>query len=176
MTEHIWKEFHEQLLGFIKTKVNSSETAEDILQEVFMKIHKNIDKIHDNKKTTSWVYQITRNTIIDYYRKKKIDFQENKLTESLPEKVGQDSSDFTQCLKPFITKLPENDKAILLATTYGNISQKEYALKNNLSYSATKSRVQRARQKLKELFVSCCNIESDSYGNIISSDIDNCNC
>ena len=70
MTKDIWEEFHLELLGFIKTRINDSDTAEDILQEVFVKIHNNTDTLKQNFSLASWVYQITRNTIIDFYRKK----------------------------------------------------------------------------------------------------------
>ena len=65
---------------------------------------------------------------------------------------------------------------ILNKTVYEGMSQKEYAESINLSYTATKSRVQRARKKLKDLFVECCAIETDRYGNIISEKKEDCNC
>ena len=176
MTKDIWKEFNQELLGFIKARVNNSENAEDILQEVFIKIHKNVNSLKDNKKIASWVYQITRNAIIDFYRKKKNDHTGHEFEKNLPEKIDNSTTDFTKCLKPFILQLPEKDKDILLKTTFENISQKEYSTNNNLSYSATKSRVQRARKQLNKMFVECCGIESDKYGNIISSNNENCDC
>lgn len=176
MTKDIWKEFNQELLGFIKKRVHNSENAEDILQEVFIKIHKNVNSLKDNKKVASWVYQITRNAIIDFYRKKKDDSTRNEFENILPEELDNSTMDFTKCLKPFILQLPEKDKDILLKTTFENISQKDYSLNNNLSYSAAKSRVQRARKELNKMFVECCNVESNKYGNIISSDSENCNC
>ena len=176
MTGDIWKEFNKELLGFIKARVNNSENAEDILQEVFIKIHKNVSSIQEGKKTASWVYQITRNTIIDFYRKKKKDYTDYIFEKSLPEDIDYSTTDFIKCLKPFILQLPEKDKDILLKTTFENISQKQYALDNNLTYSTVKSRVQRARKQLKKMFVKCCNIEADKYGNIISSRKKECDC
>ena len=67
---HIMKYINKSaLLNFIKTKVSNDHDAEDILQEVFRKIYINLDKVNDDNKLTSWMYQITRNVIIDYYRK-----------------------------------------------------------------------------------------------------------
>ena len=102
MTEHIWKSFHEQLFGFIKARVHSTETAEDILQEIFIKIHKNVKNIKNEQKIASWVYQITRNTIIDYYRKKKIDTKDytsriDDFFSETTEEVGS-QIDFIKCL------------------------------------------------------------------------------
>ena len=78
MTEDIWKEFHERLRNFIKTKVYNETDVDEIMQESFYKIHKNIDKIKDIGKIESWLYQIVRNSIVDYFRiKKNIEFDEN---------------------------------------------------------------------------------------------------
>lgn len=168
MTEQIWKEFNVQLLGFIKSRVNNEEIARDILQEVFIKIHQKIHSIKDDSKITSWVYQITRNTIIDLYRKNKVKTTEFFLEEVLPERIELQNSDFSKFIIPFIKLLPKKDQEILNTISFGNVSQKEYAKRHNLSYSATKSRVQRARAKLKKSFTECCDIQHDNYGNIMS--------
>lgn len=175
-TEDIWREFHERLLGFIKKRVNHDELAKDMLQEVFIKIHQGIDSIQDEKRITSWVYQITRNTIIDHFRKKKELTAELPTNDVLPEELEDQFVDFTHCVAPFIKQLNEKDQEILKTVSFGNVSQKEYAEHQNISYSTAKSRVQRAREKLKESFIACCNIESDVYGNIISHSENNCDC
>jgi len=72
MTSELWSRFNKQLLVFIKSKVQDKDQAEDILQNVFIKIHSNIDKTEDFQKIESWIYQITRNTIIDYYKQYKM--------------------------------------------------------------------------------------------------------
>lgn len=175
MTAAIWKEFHEQLLAFIRSRVDNSATAEDILQEVFIKIHQKHATVREEKKLTSWIYQITRNAIIDHYRKQRNGQQIAELDETLPDIKEEVPEDLTACLKPFIQQLPEHYRDILEKTTYGNLSQKAYALQNNLSYPAVKSRVQRARQAMQQLFNECCMVEADKYGNILSAEKGNCN-
>ena len=177
-TELIWGDFYDKLLGFVKSRVNNDENAEDILQEVFIKIHKNSSQLKDQKKLVSWLYQITRNTIIDFYRKKKLEFSD-QLDQEFPAEIKLDEDinpQFIKCLMPFVNKLPEIYKQALIKTSLEGISQKNYAQEMNLSYSAAKSRIQRAKIKLKESFTACCAIQADKYGNIISSNIDNCNC
>ena len=176
MTKAIWEEFHRELLGFIKTRVSDSDTAEDILQDVFIKIHSNIDTLKINSSLTGWVYQITRNTIIDFYRKKKLDYSDKDFDKPLPLEMEDINGDFLSCVKPFISQLPKKYKDILTTVTYNNISQKEYAQAENISYSAAKSRIQRAKEKLKELFLACCSVQSDSYGNIVSYERVKCSC
>jgi len=71
-TEDIWEEFGGKLHGFIRARVNDEQNAEDILQDVMVKIHLKSATLNEKDKLTSWLYQITRNTIIDFYRKKSI--------------------------------------------------------------------------------------------------------
>ena len=71
--ETIWRENHDQLLSFINKRIKNKEESEDILQEVFIKILSKIGTLKDSSKLQSWVYQMTRNAIIDYIRKKKFE-------------------------------------------------------------------------------------------------------
>lgn len=172
-TEQIWTDFKDELLGFIKSRINDIETSEDLLQDVFIKIHKNLNSLNESTNLASWIYRVTRNTIIDYYRKKKVLVYKDTIEERFPEELPKSDKDFTKCLNVFMKQLPDKDQDVLSKVTYGEVSQKEYAEQMNQSYSAVKSRVQRAREKLKEQFVTCCEVESDKYGNVIS---DNCKC
>jgi RNA polymerase sigma-70 factor (ECF subfamily) len=155
-TEKIWKDFNQQLLGFIKSKVSDTLIAEDILQEVFIKIHLKASTLSNSNKLTSWLYQITRNTIIDYYRKNQPDFSDEFPQHLTDTEEKKEQSDFSQCLQPFIKRLPLKYKEAILKTELGSLSQKDYAKELNLSYSATKSRVQRAKKMLHESFLDCC--------------------
>src|SRR5579884_302068 len=67
-TESLWEAFHTKLQQFILKRVQDEQNAEDILQEVFLKIHARIDTLRDEEKLQSWMYSIARNTIADYYR------------------------------------------------------------------------------------------------------------
>lgn len=165
-TTNIWQEFHQQLFNFINKRVKDKDIANDILQDVFIKIHLKLETLSHEDKLTSWVYQITRNSILDFYKKQKpqVDIPES-LIEISEEKTY--NAEMSNCLKPMIEQLPVDYKEAILQTELGNLSQKEYAQKIGISYSGAKSRVQRARQQLHQLFNECCKVESDKYGNII---------
>ena len=174
-TEQIWIDFNQQLLGFINSRVNNKSTAEDILQDVFLKIHLNAKKLKEETKLQSWLYQITRNAIIDFYRLKKLPISNNLVLE-IPEELNEESFlDFCNCLMPFIHQLSKKDKEAILKTELGSLSQKEYAENIGISYSTLKSRVQRAKLKLRDSFVSCCKMKIDKNGRIIPSK-NECSC
>src|SRR5438128_3430700 len=71
-TEQTWNALHDPLRIFIRKRVPNDESAEDLLQDVFLKIHMHIDALRDEERLESWVYQIARNLIIDYYRRQTL--------------------------------------------------------------------------------------------------------
>lgn len=176
MTESIWNRFREELLGFIKARVNNKDDAEDLLQEVFIKIHSKGSTLSKSDKLAPWVFQITRNSITDYYRKTERHVFKENVETGFPEDITYLNKDLLVCLKPFVEQLPEKYRHALLQTSFEDKSQKEYAEENGLSYSAAKSRIQRARKQLKDLFVNCCVINTDKYGNIIDIEKGNYSC
>ncbi len=67
-TENIWETFHSGLRNFILQRVPDEQSADDVLQETFLKIHTRIATLRDEDKLQSWMYQIARHAIADYYR------------------------------------------------------------------------------------------------------------
>jgi RNA polymerase sigma-70 factor (ECF subfamily) len=165
-TETIWQTFHQELFNFINKRVKDKDISKDILQDVFIKIHLKLKTLSDKDKLTSWVYQITRNSILDYFKKQKLKVP---LTDNMMELQEEKmfNEDLANCLKPMIAQLPDNYKEAIMQTEMGHLSQKAYAESIGISYSGAKSRIQRARQQLHELFNECCAIEADKYGNIM---------
>ncbi|MCB0726846.1 MAG: RNA polymerase sigma factor SigZ [Ignavibacteriae bacterium] len=169
--ESIWKNFNRELYNFILSKVKDRDTAKDILQETFIKIQKNIHTLKDDKSLKYWIYRITYNSIIDYFRVNNNLNEFDKNCENTPqpetEELNENNTKLAECVIPFINKLPSIYKEALTLTEFENYTQLELADHLGISYSGAKSRVQRAKVKLKELFEDCCNISYDKYGNII---------
>ncbi len=159
-TEMIWKQFSKRLLLFIDSKIKNEIDAEDLFQEVFLKIHNNLEKLKNLKKIESWIYQITRNVINDYYRKYKL-FDELPENLSVPTAEEQDfRKDIAICLIGLLGQLPEIYKQPLKASYLEGKTQKKIAEEIGLSLPGVKSRVQRGRSMLTGILKECCNIES----------------
>lgn len=165
----IWVEFSVPLKRFISKRISNSQDVEDILQDVYIKIYTNADSLINNTKIHAWVYRITRNAIVDYYRKKgTIEFTE--LSDELESEKDEDLSlngEIAACIKKMIDSLPGKYKEAVLLTEFHNLTQKELSERIGLSLSGAKSRVQRGRKMLKEMLLGCCNLEFDQMGNII---------
>ncbi len=79
--ETIWTEFSAKLGQFIAARVADPATAEDILQDVFVKIQRRLDQLQDPAKLQGWLYLVSRNAIIDHHRTRK---ETTEVPESLP--------------------------------------------------------------------------------------------
>jgi RNA polymerase sigma-70 factor (ECF subfamily) len=167
-TEAIWRKFSPQLKHFIRSRVSDESVSDDILQEVFKKIHSHVGTLKDDTKVESWIYKITRNTIIDHYRTQKIEEDiphDIPIFERMPEKI--DSKTGFTSIKAIIETLPQPYAQALLLTEFEGLTQKELAQRLEISVSGAKSRVQRARKMLKSKLNECCRIEFDSHGTIV---------
>jgi RNA polymerase sigma-70 factor (ECF subfamily) len=166
----IWDEFSNVLRGFIFGQVRNETVADDILQEVFVKIINNIDKLKDKTKLRAWLYQITRNTIIDHYRHHKTEITIPNLLEDVadePEVESQFNAELGPCIKALIERLPDKYKAAVELTEFEGLTQKEMGDRLGLTLAGAKSRAQRAREKLRKLLFECCTFEIDRRGNIM---------
>lgn len=175
----IWDEFSRPLKRYIIKRVASAEDAEDILQEVFLKIHSNLKNLEDGKKIHAWIYTITRNTITDYYRKNSrmpelTEFHEN-ISESSPLELTA-SLEIAACLQGMINSLPEKYQEAIRFSEFEKLSQKEISEKLGISVSGVKSRVLRGRKMLKEMLLGCCQLEFDSLGHVIDYEHKEKNC
>jgi RNA polymerase sigma-70 factor (ECF subfamily) len=168
-----YTEFRSELLSYIKNKVRSKEDAEDILQNVFIKISSNIDKLEEDVKLKNWIFTITRNSIIDYYRlnarRKNIAIMDD-VDLDIPAAENQDSTQgLDQCINRMIALLPDEYRDIIIDSEIKGIKQKDLADHYGLAYPSIRSRVQRGRERLKQLFYNCCHIETDSRGNVMNA-------
>ena len=71
VVETVWNTLNPTLQQFIRRRVPDTPTADDLLQEVYLKVHTNVDSLRDPARMESWVYQIARHVITDYYRAQK---------------------------------------------------------------------------------------------------------
>ena len=115
-TESIWHEMRERLGGFIARRVPADD-AEDILQDVFLRIHKGLGGLRDSQSVTAWTYQIARNAITDYHRKRAAagraiaavaqDVQEADEPDD-EAIVAQAVNEFSRCMTPMMGELPDH--------------------------------------------------------------------
>lgn len=172
----IYHDFNDSLIMFIRSRVDDYDLAEDILQDVYLKIHSNIGSVRDTSRLTSWIYQITRNAIIDQYRRAH---PQSELQEDCIAPQVEDPDIYVELassVRDMLNCLPASDRQALELADLHSIKQDEIAKQLGISLSGAKSRIQRARQKLKQTFLNCCHFEFDHHGRVMDfqSNCDHC--
>ncbi len=154
---HSWYEqYGPDLQAFLHNKVG--EEAEDILHELFVKLHHKQHILSEVKDARKWLYTAAKRAAIDHFRKqnRKLQTKENDAAEV------SDPNVVARCLYSFIPSLSARDQRLLLAVDISGIGQKELAEEEGIPYSSMKSQVQRARKKLRKTFEDSCEVTYDA--------------
>ncbi|MGH7230314.1 MAG: RNA polymerase sigma factor SigZ [Nitrospiraceae bacterium] len=172
----IWQQVHDGLRVFIARRVANDAEAEDILQEVFLRLHRRLDSLKDPSRLVSWVFQITRHAIADYYRAPErqrevpaglaVDMETahpapiDDLTRP-SSNSGRLREELAACLRPMMERLSDEYREAVTLVELEGLTQNAAAKRLGLSVSGMKSRVQRGRRQLKDLLEQCCVIQLD---------------
>ncbi len=173
LTSSIWKAFAQPLKGYLVKQTKDDFIAEDLLLEVFLRIHQKSDTLRDSAGLKSWVYTIARNVLMDYFRKEK---KLSELSEDIDVADKETKADMHNCIYPFIERLPEPYKSTLQLTELKGVKHKILADEEGVSISAIKSRVQRGREMIRDMFVACCHFQLTADGKLTGEHQDSSQC
>lgn len=153
--EVLIKRYLKPVFGFVFRNIGNEEAAQDITQEVFVKVWKNIKKFDCEKSFKSWIFTIAKNSSIDFLRQKKqtlplkedivgekSDFQENMENISLARKIHLS-----------LNELSPSYRLVILLKTESNLTFREIAKELNEPLNTIKSRYRRALSLLRELVI-----------------------
>lgn len=153
----IYNQFFKKIFTFIYYRVNHKEVAEDLTEEVFLKAYAKIGSVRDEQAFVAWLYQISRNLVIDYYRAKKIDVSLEEVENTLVYEsniidalnLGQDQKILLDCL----AKLPAEQQIVLKLKFLEGLENETISEMLNKSEGAIRVIQHRGINKLKELFI-----------------------
>ncbi len=177
-TEVVWQHVQQRLRGFIARRVRAGD-VDDVLQEVLLRMHRNLPHVKQHERLDAWMFQITRNVIIDLHRRR---IATPEIPAALPEGTtdvasadgfrdadhGREAEELSACLRPMIAALPRVYRHAIRMTDIEGLTQKEAASRAGVSFSGMKSRVQRARERLRVMLEECCRVELDRRGGIVA--------
>ena len=150
--DRIYTEYSGKVMGYICARIRSSADAEDIHSEVFEKILRKIEDFDETKASlNTWIFTITRNTVIDHFRRTK---PSEELDENLSDNIELDedllNSETLSELAAALKRLPEQMRDIIVLRYYDGKPLTEIAELMNLSYGAVKLRHQNAVLMLRQ--------------------------
>lgn len=172
----LWKELHSGVSAFVRRRIRNRADADDVVQGVFLRVHRGLESLRDEQRVHAWIYRAARNAVIDHYRSKgrsreeAVGLWDDLREQDHGEPFGSEAGlrELAGCLRPLMARLSEPDRLALARVDIDGVSQVAAARELKLSTSGMKSRVQRARGRLKELVEACCLVERGRRGDILS--------
>ncbi len=162
-TQDIWNLYAQDLKNFILSKTHNVAATEDLLQDVFLKVHTKKQFLEKEDSLKSWLFTIANHTVLDYFRK-----EAKKQINTVPTETytfnETENHHAVDCVLPLILRLPKKYREVLLLTTIKGLKHAEVAAKLELSLPATKSRILRGKELLKQSFMDCCDYTLDENG------------
>jgi RNA polymerase sigma-70 factor (ECF subfamily) len=190
-TEAIWIEFHANLLRFVARRVRNPADAEDVVQRVFLQVHRALPTLRDADRLPAWLYRTTRRVLADFYRA-PAHLRELTMGDAVEVAGDVDAAstagdpdeptalaELSSCLRPLMASLSDADQEALTLVEFGGMSQVDAARQLGVSVSGMKSRVQRARTRLRATVEACCRVELDRRGGVSAYEPncgDSCGC
>ncbi|HHG3549469.1 sigma-70 family RNA polymerase sigma factor [Photobacterium halotolerans] len=158
-----WHLSESELYYWLLKQTSDPDLSFDLLQDTFLKALQQRQAFCDIQNQRAWLYRVARNMLIDKQRKANQEqVQELSDNTSIWEEHELPAVDsLAQCLPKALSKLTESESEIIKQCDLQGLTQHEFAEQNGLTLVATKSRIQRARQKLKSILQTQCRIRFD---------------
>ena len=169
----LWEQFGPPLRGFLARRVPPGVDADDLIQEVFLRVIRGVAALRSTDRPEAWLFQIARNALRDSLRVRlRRDGRTDPLEGDLPAEVDPAAdraaeAELAPCLTAMIDRLAEPYRTAITLTSLHGLSQADAARQLGVSVSGMKSRVQRGRVQLRQMLVTCCSIALDVRGGVV---------
>jgi len=168
----IYDEYYQPVRRFILNTVRNEWVADDLVQETFIKINNNLETVRDASKLKSWIFRIAYNNCQDFFRSRgKSSSLDNEEIQEIPEETSSPAVPATQkaleqfqmrqCVFGLVNHLPEPLRSVIILSDVDEFSQQEIADIIGITVANVKTRLHRARKKLKGLLEEHCVFEVD---------------
>jgi RNA polymerase sigma-70 factor (ECF subfamily) len=149
--------------------VATQSDVDDVLQEVFVRVHRGEAAVRDGERFGGWVHRIARHAVADHLRSRARHpvRSEGDVETAVPDDESTLEAELGECVALFVARLPSPYREAITLTDLEGLTQKDAAEMLGLSVSGMKSRVQRGRDRIRQMFEQCCEISVDARGRVI---------
>ena len=160
-----WHQHEAELRGWLRHRLRNTVDAEDLLQDVFLKAMRQGERFCAITNARAWLYEVARNALADRLRlaRNTVELPED-ISADLDEAAAVDS--LAACLPRVLSELSPEDREAITLCDLERLPQEEYARRKGLSLPGAKSRVQRARKRLREQLTLSCQVSLDAAGQV----------
>jgi len=170
-----WRAFRQRLLGYVRRRVNDPADAEDLVQDILARASGRLNTLHAGDRLVPWLDALTRNALVDFYRRKgrspaRVPLEAIPVEPATVEEPEGDRqrAALGACVRPMVGALPDRYREVLVRVDLNGERQVDVAEDLGVGVSTLKSRVQRGRALLRDAFTDCCTFDRDAAGRVVN--------
>ena len=160
-----WAAHEPELRGWLRRRLGNPALADDLLQDLFLKALRQGERFCSVHNARAWLFEVARNTLADHLRVARDTVE---LPDDLPAPADEPATvdTLTACLPRVLSELSDEDREAITLCDLQGMSQADFAAARGLNLSAAKSRIQRARLRLKQRMTQVCQVQLDATGHV----------
>jgi RNA polymerase sigma-70 factor (ECF subfamily) len=161
-----WTAHEPELRGWARHRLNNPTDVDDLLQDLFLKVLRHGERFCSVHNARAWLFEVARNTLADRLRVARHTVE---LPDDLPSPVEETAvvDTLTGCLPRVLSELDTEDSDAITLCDLQGMAQADYARAKGLSLSSAKSRIQRARLRMKARMTVACRVQLDDAGHVL---------
>ena len=164
----VYDRHYDRVRRFVLATVKDDWVADDLVQETFVRVQKNLDSLRDPSKLSSWLFGIAHNLCMDHFRRVKssgvsevLDVREVEIAEQDFIHKELEQQQMGKCVRELMDLLPESLRTVLILFDTMDFSHEEIAEVLGISVENAKVRLHRARKRLRSILEEKCTFEMD---------------
>jgi RNA polymerase sigma-70 factor, ECF subfamily len=168
-----WSAVAGEIRPYVRSRVGSDADADDVMQEVLLRMHRGLAALRDEQRLTSWAFGIARRAIADHGRARgrmALPTEPAVVDAEFEDEPNTDEASadaLTSVIAGFVAALPSPYREAVTLTELEGCTHAQAASMLGISLTAMKSRVRRGRQKLRQSLERCCAIELDARNRVV---------
>jgi RNA polymerase sigma-70 factor (ECF subfamily) len=164
-----WQAHEGELRGYLRRRLRDVDAADDVLQDVFLKAIRHAGRFCAVEDRRAWLFRVARNALVD---RQRTAHPHEPLSAELADSLADEPDlpdpvdALSGCLARTLAELAADDASILRACDLGGQTQRAFAEAHGLSLPAAKTRLLRARRRLRERLTCACQVSFEPDGRI----------
>ena len=162
-----WHDVESRLRPFVQRRVEACD-VDDIMQDIFVRMQRGLSGLRDEERFTSWLFQIARSSVAEHLRRKQrhpiADEPDQEPAAARQDDDREAARALADCVSLFVARLSSPYREAVTLVELEGLTARAAADMVGISVSGMKSRVQRGREQLRQMFDRCCEIAIDARG------------
>ncbi|MCC7218248.1 MAG: sigma-70 family RNA polymerase sigma factor [Burkholderiales bacterium] len=160
-----WHQHEAELHGWLRHRLGNPVDADDVLQDLFVKAMRQGDRFCAIANARAWLFEVARNAVADRLRLKREMVELPADLAQVTEEVATVDS-LAACLPRVLSELAADDREVIVLCDLEGLPQDEYARRKGLTLPGAKSRIQRARKRLRAQLTRACRVQLEASGEV----------